>query len=318
MKFKDFQLPRKIEWLNATDNYAKMFCEPFEKGYGHTIGNSLRRVILASLEGAVITSVKIKGASHEYSSIKGVKEDVLEIIFNLKQLRFKIDSEEKQKIILETNGITEITGKEFKLNEGMKILNPEVHIATLSEGIKLSIETTVERGRGYRFASERQDKIAIGEIPIDAAFTPVKKVKYIVENVRVGQATDYDRLVFEVWTDGSVKPKEAVAYASQVLSETLKIFELPDIEEIEFSKGLAVEIKKEEEIKDEPIEILKISVRIKNILKKENINTIGDLLKKSIVDIQEIEKMGAKSVDEIKLMLDRINKERGANLELKS
>ena len=319
MKFKDFQLPQKIKWVNEKDNYGRLICEPFERGYGHTIGNSLRRILLASLEGAVITSVKIKGAHHEFSTIKGIKEDVLEIIFNLKQLRFKMQVEENQRIILDVSDKKNITGKDFKLNSSVELLNPDTHIATMNEEEKLYLEATVARGRGYNLASSRQEKITdIDEIPIDAAFSPVRKVNYFVENARVGQATDYDRLVLDVWTDGGIKPSETVTYAARVLKRTLDIFEVVEIEDLEIGEGLAKEKEAEEEIKKLPLKELKITTRIENILNRVKIKTIGDLLEKSEGELLKIEKLGKKSIEEIKERLDKLNKEKGAGLEFKS
>jgi len=318
MKFRDFQLPQKIKWLEETDTYGKFSCEPFERGYGHTIGNSLRRILLASMEGAVITTVKIDGALHEFAALEGVKEDAMEIVFNLKQLRFKVYTEEGQRITLDVSEEKQVTGKDFKLNESIALLNPDTHIATLDENGKLKIEAFVERGRGYSPASQRIEKVTtIGEIPVDAAFSPVKKVNYNVENARVGQATDYDRLILEVWTDGSVKPKDSVAYASQILKKSLSVFDIPEVEEVELGEGIAVEKEKEKDIKDMPIEELKISTRVENSLKRENIETVGDLLEKNEKDLLKIEKVGAKSIEEIREKLEKVNNERGVQLELK-
>lgn len=318
MKFRDFQLPQKIKWIKEEEEYGKLSCEPFERGYGHTIGNSLRRILLASMEGAVITTVKVNNALHEYATLEGVKEDVHEIIFNLKQLRFKVTTEESQRITLEVEGSNEVTGKDFQLNESVALLNPSTKIATLSDKGKLYIEAIVERGRGYSLASDRQEKVvSVGEIPIDAAFSPIRKVNYDVENARVGQATDYDRLLIDIWTDGSVKPRESVAYAAQILKRTLDVFEIPEVEKVELGEGMAVEREKEKDIKEKGLEDLKISTRVENILKRNNIKTIEDMLEKSEDEILNIEKMGKKSLDEIKDKLDKLNKERGINLELK-
>jgi DNA-directed RNA polymerase subunit alpha len=319
MKFRDFQLPQKIKWVEETDGYGKLSCEPFERGYGHTIGNSLRRTLLGSLEGAVITSININGVLQEYSSIKGIKEDVLEIIFNLKQLRFKLFTEQNQRIILDASGEKKVKGSDFKLNESINLLNPGIHIATLDENARLYMEAVVERGRGYSLASQRQEKaVAIGDIPIDAAFSPVRKVNYDVENARVGQATDYDKLILEVWTDTSVRPKESVAYATQILKKTLDTFDVPELEEVELGEGVAVEKEKEDEIKKLPVEELKLSTRIENSLQRTGINTIEDLLRRTSKDILKIEKLGKKSIEEINEKLDKINKEKGTNIALKS
>jgi DNA-directed RNA polymerase subunit alpha len=317
MKFRDFQLPSKIKWLDEKENYGKFSCEPFERGYGHTIGNSLRRILLASMEGAVITSVKIEGAEHEYSTIEGVKEDVLEIIFNLKQLRFKLYSKESQRITLEVSGEKKVKAKDFKLNESIELFNADANIATLDENAKLYIEAIVERGRGYSVASTRQEKVStIGEIPLDAAFSPVWKVNYDVQNARVGQATDYDKLVLEVWTDGSVKPRESIAYASQILKKTLNVFEISEVEEIELGEDATRE-GEEEEARNMPVESLEIGTRITNSLRQAGVKLVGELLEKTESDILKIEKVGKKSIDEINAKLAEINAEKGTKFELK-
>ncbi|MBN2407965.1 MAG: DNA-directed RNA polymerase subunit alpha [Elusimicrobia bacterium] len=317
MKFRDFQLPQKIEWIEEKEDYGKFECEPFERGYGHTIGNSLRRILLSSMEGAVITSVKIDGVLHEYSSIKGVKEDALEIVFNLKQLRFKLFTEDSQTVVLETSGKKTVTGKDFKLNQSVELLNPDIYIATLNENGKMYMEATIEKGRGYSLAADRQEKVtAIGEIPIDAAFSPVKKVNYSVENARVGQATDYDKLITEIWTDGNVKPKEAVAYAAQILKKSLVVFDIPAIEDIELGQDNLVAAAAED-VSALPLEALKISTRTENLLARANIKSIGDLVSKSEDEISNIEKVGKKSIDEILEKLEEFSKERNIDLKLK-
>lgn len=317
MKFRDFQLPDKIKWLEEKDNYGKFSCEPFERGYGHTIGNSLRRILLASMGGAVITSVKIDGVEHEYSTIEGIKEDVLEIIFNLKQVHFKLYAEDSQDITLEVSGEKEVKAEDFKLNESIEILNPSAHVATLGENGKLCLQATVTRGRGYSFASARQENIVtIGEIPVDAAFSPVKKVSYDVENARVGQMTNYDKLILEVWTDGSVKPRESIAYAAQILKKTLDIFEVPEVEEIELGEAVIKE-KEEEEIKNMAIEDLKVNTRVVNSCRQTGIKTLGDLLEKTEKEILELEKIGKRSIAEIKAKLEEINIEKSTHFKLK-
>ncbi len=322
MKFRDFQLPQKLEWIEEKKNYGKFTCEPFERGYGHTIGNSLRRILLASLEGAVITSIKINNVPHEYAVIEGIKEDVLEIILNLKQLRFKLFTEESQTIKLEASGSKNIKGGDFKLNESVELMNPEKSIATLDENAKLEIEATVERGRGYMPASERYgDLEKPGIIPLDADFAPVKKVNYEVENARVGQATDYDRLLMEIWTDGSVNVSEAITYSAKILKKTIEIFEEEKVEEIQFKeKEEDEEEPKESEddkVKELPLEDLKISTRIENSLKRDGITKIGDLVERNVESILKIDKVGEKSLSEIKDKIEEMNKERGVNFELK-
>ncbi|MFC2061975.1 DNA-directed RNA polymerase subunit alpha [Elusimicrobiota bacterium] len=317
MKFSDFQLPRKIEWLEEKDNYGKFSCEPFERGYGNTIGNSLRRILLASIEGAVITSVKIDGVSHEYSTIDGVREDVLEIVLNLKQLRFKLHTEEEQIIALEVNGKKAIKGKDFKLNQSVELLNPSVHIANIDDNGKLFMEATIEKGRGYSLASDRQEKVTdIGEIPIDASFSPVNKVNYDVENARVGQSIEYDRLIMEIWTDGNLRPSEALAYSAQILGKTMRVFEVSTIEQIELGERGNEVTAEEGEVEALPLEALKISTRIENLLERAGLKSIGDLLEKTEDEIANIEKIGRKSVDEILEKIEKFNSERNYNLQL--
>ncbi|NLB35319.1 MAG: DNA-directed RNA polymerase subunit alpha [Elusimicrobia bacterium] len=318
MKFRDFQLPQKIKWIEKTDKYGKFVCEPFERGYAHTVGNSLRRILLASLEGAVITSLKIEGVPHEYASIEGVKEDVLEIISNLKLLRFKVYTEEGQTISLNVSGQGEVTGADFKLNESINLLNPDVHVATLDNNASLSIEAVVERGRGYMFAGDMQKDIdTVGVIPVDASFSPVSKVNYRVENARVGQATDFDKLTFELDTDASISPEEAVAYAAQVMSRVMEIFNIPDIEEIELGeKEEEAQESEEEDLINLPIDSLMISTRVLNSLKRAGISTIYDLISKREKEVMEIDKVGDKSMEEIREQLEKFSKERGVSFEL--
>lgn len=323
MKFRDFQLPRKIKWAEKSDDYGRLVCEPFERGYAHTIGNSMRRVLLASLEGAVITSVNIEGAPHEYASLPGVKEDILEIIFNLKQLRFKLFTEESQRIKLEVSGKESASGADFVLNEAVKLMNPEVHIAELDGSSSLKLEAVVSRGRGYLPASERQGEMDMpGEIPVDAAFSPVSKVNYRVENARVGQATDFDRLILELWTDSSVKPDEAVAYVAQIITQVLDIFQIPEAEEIELGpdeeEAEEAEAEKEFDLGELPLEELKIPTRILNSLRRGGVRSVEDLVTKREKEIMEIEKIGDKSMDEIREKMDEFGKERGVSLEFKN
>ncbi len=318
MKFRDFQLPTKIKWLELNDSYGKLSGEPFEKGYAHTIGNSLRRILLSSLMGSVITSVKIEGVPHEYASVDGVKEDVMEMIFNLKQLRFKVFTDEPQLITIEASGEGELKGSDFKLTESMKLMNPDTHIATLSDNSNLHIEATVEQGRGYRPVTEKQrEQTQVDEIPLDASFSPIKKVNYDVDIARVGQAMDYDRLILEVWSDGSVTPPVAVAYASQILQQTTEAFDVPEIK-VELGDTDAVLEAKKEKILELPIQELKLSTRLENLLVGEiQIKTIGDLLAKTRDEISEIPGLGDKYLQELDEKMDKFNTERETQLQLK-
>ncbi|MGM0568001.1 MAG: DNA-directed RNA polymerase subunit alpha [Elusimicrobiota bacterium] len=316
MEIRDFKIPTKIKWQELDDKYGKLAGEPFEKGYGHTIGNSLRRILLSSMEGAVITSLKIDGAPHEFSSIEGIKEDVIEIIFNLKQLRFKLYNKQPQRITLNYEGKGEVKGADFKLNESIKLMNPDAHIATLNENAKLNMEVVVESGRGYVPASERQDDVSeIGVIPVDAAFSPVKKVNYDVEIARVGQDLDYDRLVLEVWTDGSINPPEAVAYASEILKETTEAFKIP---------GIEVELGPEEEAPEEidesmlklPVQELDLSTRLCNILKASKVKTLGELAEKTEEEIKNMPGLGDKYMNELREKMEKFNKEKESDIQL--
>lgn len=318
MKFRDFQLPRDINWLEKEDDYGKFSCEPFERGYGHTVGNSLRRILLASLEGAAITSVKVDGVLHEYSTIEGVKEDVLEIIFNLKDLRFKVHTEHEQTITLEVSGGKTVTGADFKLNQSIDLLNPDKKIATLDDKGELKLEAVVSRGRGYSPGDERRDEITTeGEIPIDASFSPIKKVNYDVENARVGQTTDYDKLIMEIWTDGGVPPEEAVAYAAEIMINTMSIFQVGQVEEVELGEDVDRVQDKIDKLKRLPVNELKLSTRVVNALKASEINTIGDILTHSRDELSGVDKIGKKAMEEIENKLEEIEKENEVPLEFK-
>ena len=318
MKLRDFQLPRKIEWIELNDFYGKLSGEPFEKGYGHTIGNSLRRILLSSLMGAAVTSVKIEGAEHEYSTINGVREDVMEVIFNLKKLRFKMFTDEPQRISLEVSGEGEVKGSDLKLTESLKLMNSDVHIATLSDNAKLYLEATVEQGRGYRpVTDEQREKSQIGEIPVDASYYPRKRVNYDVEVARVGQAMDYDRLILEVTGDGSVSPTAALAYASQILKQTTEAFDIPEIK-VELGDTDKALKDRLEQLKSLGIGELDLSTRLVNLLSGESlIETLGDLTEKTREEISEIPGLGDKYLKELDEKIEKFNAERETSLSLK-
>ena len=297
----EFEKPN-IECLEIDDsrNYAKFVCEPLERGYGVTIGNSLRRILLSSLPGCAITSVKIDGVLHEFSTIANVVEDVPEIIVNLKNVRLKFDDNEEKTLRIEYKGEGEVTAADIKTDGTVEILNPDLHIATVSEGGKLIIEMTADRGRGYN-SSEQNKKSTqdIAVLPIDSIYTPVKKVNYNVENTRVGQTVDYDKLVIEVWTDGSLKAHEALSLAAKVMTGHLELF----IDLSETTKNTQVMIEKEESKKEKvlemPIEELELSVRSYNCLKRANITTVEDLISKSETEMMKVRNLGKKSFDEV-------------------
>ena len=297
----EFEKPN-IECVEADDkrNYAKFICEPLERGYGMTIGNSLRRILLSSLPGAAITSVKINGVVHEFSTIPGVVEDVPELIVNLKGVRLKAFDNEEKIIRIDFKGAGEIKAADIVTDGTVEVLNPELHIATTSENADLHIEMTVNRGRGYNVAEKnKKENGPIDVLAIDSIFTPVKKVNYTVENTRVGQMVDYDKLTIEVWTDGSLKPFEALSLAAKVMTGHLELF----IDLSETAKNTQVMVEKEESKKEKvlemPIEELELSVRSYNCLKRAGIATVEDLTNKSQEDMMKVRNLGKKSLDEV-------------------
>ena len=297
----EFEKPN-IECLSVDNekNYAKFVCEPLERGYGMTIGNSLRRILLSSLPGAAITSIKIEGVVHEFSTIPNVVEDVPEIIVNLKNVRLKLHDNEEKTIRIDFKGEGEVTAADIITDSTIEVLNPEIHIATVAEKGSLQVEMTVDKGRGYNTAEKnKKQNQAIGVLPIDSIFTPVKKVNYAVENTRVGQMVDYDKLTLEVWTDGSLKPYEALSLAAKVMTEHLNLF----IDLSETAKNTQIMIEKEESKKGKvlemPIEELELSVRSYNCLKRAGISTVEDLANKSGSDMMKVRNLGKKSLDEV-------------------
>ena len=297
----EFEKPN-IECLEIDDvnNYAKFVCEPLERGYGVTIGNSLRRIMLSSLPGCAITSVKIDGVLHEFSTIPNVVEDVPEVIVNLKNVRLKFDGNEEKKLRINFKGEGEVTAADIQTDGTVEILNPDLHIATVSEGGNLVMELTADRGRGYN-SSEKNKKPNqdISVLPIDSIYTPVKKVNYHVENTRVGQMVDYDKLTIEVWTDGSLKAHEALSLAAKVMTGHLELF----IDLSETTKNTQVMVEKEESKKEKVLEMsieeLELSVRSYNCLKRANISTVEDLISKSESEMMKVRNLGKKSFDEV-------------------
>ena len=297
----EFEKPN-IECLEVdnTNNYAKFVCEPLERGYGVTIGNSLRRILLSSLTGCAITSVKIEGVLHEFSSIPNVVEDVPEIIVNLKNVRLKFTENEEKVMRINFKGEGEVTAADIVTDGTVEILNPDLHIATVSEGGQLIMEMTADMGRGYS-PSEKNKKPNqdISVLPIDSIYTPVKKVNYQVKNTRVGQMVDYDKLIIEVWTDGSLKAHEALSLAAKVMTGHLELF----IDLSEATRNTQVMIEKEESKKEKvletSIEELELSVRSFNCLKRAGIATVEDLTNKSESDMMKVRNLGKKSLDEV-------------------
>ena len=297
----EFERPN-IECIKIDDenNYSKFVCEPLERGYGVTIGNSLRRILLSSLPGCALTSVKINGVLHEFSSIPNVVEDVPEIMVNLKNVRLKFAEEEEKVLRLDFNGEGEVKAGDIQTDGTVEILNPDLHIATVSEGGHLVMELTANRGRGY-VPSDKNKKPDqdISVLPIDSIYTPVKKVNYQIENTRVGQMVDLDRLVIEVWTDGSLKPYEALSLAAKILTGHLELF----IDLSEATKNTKIMVEKEEnkkeKILEKSIEELELSVRSFNCLKRAGISTVEDLASKTGSDMMKVRNLGKKSLDEV-------------------
>ncbi|MBI4423042.1 MAG: DNA-directed RNA polymerase subunit alpha [Elusimicrobia bacterium] len=328
MAYKELILPQKlhVDDKTITDSYAKFVAEPYERGYGHTIGNAFRRVLLSSLEGAAVTAVRIEGARHEYGTITGVREDVINILLNLKKLRFKMFSNGPETVYLSAKKEGPVTAKMVQVNSNVEVVNGDLVVANLEAGGKLEMELEISKGRGYIPAEElrAQAHWPAGFLPVDALFSPVVKVHYDVENARVGQITDYDRLILEIWTDGSISPADALIKAAKLLRESLNIF-IPESElaqeqvpvdggeyaaqagmEGELSGGGAVEsggIALDAKLRDlltQPVEMIELSSRASNCLKVARIKTIRDLVTKKPEELMAVKNFGKKSLDEIK------------------
>ncbi|MGE5577664.1 MAG: DNA-directed RNA polymerase subunit alpha [Syntrophothermus sp.] len=297
----------KIECVNMTGNYGKFVVEPLERGYGTTLGNSLRRILLSSLPGAAVTSVKIDGVLHEFSTIEGVVEDVTDIILNLKELLAKLHTDEPTTVRIEAEGEGEVTAGDIKAGSDVEILNPDLHIATLDKGARFYAEIVLEKGRGY-VPAERNKKPdqPIGVIPVDSIFTPVRKVNYTIEDTRVGQVTDYDKLTLEVWTDGSIAPDQATSLAARILNEHLMLF----VNLTEGASEVEIMVEKEEEKRDKLLEMtieeLDLSVRSYNCLKRAGINSVEELTKKTEEDMMKVRNLGRKSLEEVRQKLEAL------------
>ena len=297
----EFERPNiKCLEIDNETNYAKFVCEPLERGYGVTIGNSLRRILLSSLPGAAITSVKIEGVVHEFSTIPNVVEDVPEIIVNLKMVRLKLHENEEKTIRIDVKGEGEVKAGDIITDSSVEVLNPDLHIATLSEGAHLQMEMTVDMGRGYNSAEKnKKENQPLGVLPIDSIYTPVKKVNYAVENTRVGQNIDYDKLTIELWTDGSLAPYEALSLAAKVMTGHLELF----IDLSETAKNTQVMIEKEENKKEKVLEMsiedLELSVRSFNCLKRAGISTVEDITNMTEPEMMKVRNLGKKSLDEV-------------------
>ncbi len=328
LRRKGFQLPDKIRFdeETLTDTYGKLIAEPLERGYGTTIGNALRRVLLSSIEGAAVTAVKIRGSFHEFSKIDGVKEDVIDIILNMKKLRFKLYSDGKKMATIKVKGPKDVTGSDIQGDASFEVLNPEQVIATLDKGAFFEAEMYLKKGKGY-VPSEfnKEDDLPVDMIAIDSVFTPVKKVNFTVEKARVGRATDYDKLVMEIWTDGSITPEKAVSQAASIIIEHMDLFLLEEAQaetEVNF-------LEENSEIQpfndDNPVfnsnllksvDELELSVRANNCLKNASIRTIADLVQKTEHEMLKTKNFGRKSLNEIKEILLSMGLRLGMRIDL--
>ena len=306
-------MPKRLtkEESTATENYAKFIAEPFEPGYGHTIGNSVRRVLLSSLEGAAITSVKIDGAMHEFTTIDGIVEDVTDLVLNLKRVKFRAHNREPQTLLLSVNKDGDVNAADIQLNQNVELVNPKQHLCTLDKKKKFEMELEVKVGRGF-LAADDNKKVdqAIGVIAIDSLFSPVTRVRYNVENARVGQRTDYDRLILEIWTDGRISPDDALTQASAILQHHLDVFVGYDKNAVEFE---AAETKQDDEraklkkLLNMSVNEIELSVRAANCLNNANITTVGQLAMKTEQEMLKYRNFGKKSLNEIKDKLAALN-----------
>lgn len=291
--------------INENGSYGKFVVEPLERGYGTTLGNSLRRILLSSLPGAAATTVKIEGVLHEFSTIPGVVEDTTEIILNLKRLSLKIHSDEEKTLTIDATGPAVVTAADIRVDSDVDVLNPDLHIATLADGAKLFMEITASSGRGYVPADRnKKEDMEIGVIPIDSIYTPIERVNYTVENTRVGQVTNYDKLTLEVWTDGSIRPDEAVSLGAKILTEHLMLF----VGLTDKVRDTEIMIEKEDDKKEKVLEMtieeLELSVRSYNCLKRAGINTVQELCSKTEEEMMKVRNLGRKSLEEVQEKLE--------------
>lgn len=315
---KDIIIPSQVvqveEKHGENEHYARFVCEPYEKGYGHTIGNSLRRVLLSSIDGAAVIAVRIKGVTHEYTTIEGIKEDVLTIVMNLKKLRIRMEGSDRLTLHISEKGKKVVKGSDIKTISGVEIINKNLEIATLESGATFEAEIEVSRGVGYLTSEQIREKITLPSdyIMMDALFSPVKKVNYKVENARVGQETDYDKLVLEIWTDSTITPKEALDRAGTLLKYSMLPFSSSN--ELQEQIGQEQEESEDKELEDmlnQSVEIIELSQRASNCLKIANIKTIRELVSKSEEDLLAVKNFGQKSLDEIKEKLSEMGLELG-------
>ena len=292
--------------LSQDGTYGKFIIEPLERGFGNTLGNALRRVLLSSLPGVAVTTIKIEGIQHEFSTVPGVTEDVSEIILNLKALSAKLYSDQMKTVTIDVKGPCEVKAKDIVVDDELEFVDPEAHIATLKEDAHLQMTLTVDSGRGYVSADKNKyPNMPIGVIPIDSIFTPIKKVNYSVSDTRVGQITDYDKLTLEVWTDGSVQPDEAISLAAKILTEHLTLF-VGLTEQVTTIAFTDQEDDKKEKVLEMTIEELDLSVRAYNCLKRAGINTISELVQRNQEDMMKVRNLGRKSLEEVEQKLEAL------------
>lgn len=304
---KEFEKPTITKYVDEENKYGKFVVEPLERGYGTTLGNCLRRILLSSLPGAAVTSIKIDEVLHEFSTIEGVKEDVTEIILNLKKLAVRLNGDDTKRVMINAVGPKEVTAADIIGDSEMEIFNPDLHIATLEENAKLVMEINLAKGRGYVPAEQNKtEETPISVIPVDSIFTPVTKVNYTVENTRVGQVTDFDKLILEIWTDGSIGPEEGVSIGGKIMKEHLDLFVglNADTESMEIMKEK--EEDKKEKVLEMSIEDLELSVRSYNCLKRAGINTVEQLTEKSEQEMMKVRNLGQKSLTEVKNKLEEL------------
>ena len=295
--------------LSADGRYGKFVVEPRERGFGTTLGNSLRRVLLSSLPGVAVTSIKIDGVVHEFSTIEGVKEDVTEIVLNVKGITAKLYSDTPKTVRIEASGEGEVTAGSIQQDAEIEVLNPDWHIATLADGAKLIMELVFDKGRGYVPAERNKqaaEQASLNALPVDSIYTPVLKVNYTVENTRVGQITDYDKLTLEVWTDGTISAKEAVSLAARIMTEHLNLFVTLSQEAMDAEIMVEKDDKGKEKALEMTIEELDLSVRSFNCLKRAGINTVEDLINKSEDEMMKVRNLGRKSLEEVMAKLDSL------------
>jgi DNA-directed RNA polymerase subunit alpha len=316
-----FEMPKRLtkEESTATETYAKFIAEPFETGYGHTVGNSLRRVLLSSLEGAAITSIKVDGAMHEFATIDGVVEDVTDIVLNLKKVLFKAHTRESQTLLLSANKEGSVTAADIQVNQNVELVNPKQHICTLDKKKKVEMELEVKIGRGFLPGDEnKKPDQAIGVIAIDSLFSPVVRVRYLVESARVGQRTDYDRLILEIWTDGRISPDDALTQASAILQHHLDVFVGYDKNAVEFEEVADKQDDEKARLKkllNMSVNEIELSVRAANCLNNANITSVGQLAMKSEAEMLKYRNFGKKSLNEIKEKLSSLGLSLGMNID---